>query len=179
MSPIRKLINFVLLLVFLSACAGLGSFSFTEESETITVRGQPSLTSNLPLADLFPTSIPLEVNLEQELAEQDASGARSVHLTELYFELTDESSQPDFDFLDRITLTVEPRDADSDLPARQLAIRNPIPDGQQQFYLDVNDELNLKSYVEAGLRLRTNVSGSPPSSDATFKVFATFRVRVL
>ena len=179
MDTFSKLPSLFLLFALLVGCATLGSFTFTEESEVITIRGERTLPTPMPLADLFPTTIPLEVDLEQELAAQDASGARSIHLTELYFELTDDSRQETFDFLNRITLTVGPQDSSSELPSQELAIRNPIPEGESRFYLDVDDQLNLKPYVEEGLRLQTNVTGSAPSSEARFKVFATFRVRVL
>lgn len=168
---------FFLFLLF--ACGSIGSFHFTEESEEITIQGQTSITNSLPLGDLFPTTIPITVNLEQELAEQDATGARAVYLTELFFELTPESSAENFNFLNEIILTVGPRESSSDLPTRRLASSSPVPEGQSQFFLDIEDDLDLKPYIESGMRLRTNASGSAPSSDAVFKVFATFRVQVL
>ena len=121
----------------------------------------------------------MEVNLEEELAEQDASGARAVYLRELYFELSEESDKRTFDFLDDITIHVASRKDDSELSEAELAWRDPIPEGQVRFDLEVDDELDLKPFAEEGMRLNTRVAGSAPSQDARFKVYATFRVRVI
>lgn len=166
----------VLALAFLlTGCPNLGSFTFTEESPEQTVSGSPLGG----LANLFPASIPLEIDLEQELQEQDASGARSVHLIELYFELTDDTEEENFDFLDNIELEVSSADSNSDLPRRDLAWRNPVPTGENRFEFDIDEEVDLKPYAEEGLRLRTTASGSAPNNDAKFRVVATFRVHVL
>lgn len=162
---------------FLMACPAFGAFTFSEESDEITVES-PALAST-PLTDVFPARIPMEVELEEELAKQDASGASSVTLRELYFEITENSDKQNFDFLDDIVMRVSSRESDSDLPEEDLAWRDPIPRGENQFHLDIDEDLDLKPYAEQGLRLRTNVSGSAPSSDAKFKVFAEFRVDTL
>ena len=121
----------------------------------------------------------MEVDLEEELAEQDASSARSVYLRELYFEMTEDSEKRNFDFLDDITIRVSSRKPGSDLPEVDLAWRDPVPEDQDGFALDIDEDLDLKPYAEEGLRLNTRVSGSSPSREARFKVFASFRVRVL
>ena len=154
----------------LVACSGFGSFSFTEQSNVIIVKG-----NSLPLADLLPTTIPMEVDLEQELERQDASGARAVYLTELYLEMVDESEEPDFDFLDSLTLRVS---SDSHGPDT-IAWKDPVGTGQRRVELDVDDSIDIKPHAEEGLRFRTQASGSSPSKDAQFRVFATFRVDVL
>lgn len=175
----RPLPIFSALLLLTPACADVGSFRFTEESQPITVAGHTDLTNGLPLVDLFPAQIPFEINLEQELEEQDASGARAVYLTELYFELTDESTGENFDFLDELRLSVAPRDSSSSLLTQQIAVSDPVPQSQNRFHLEVQDDVDLKPYVEEGLRLRTNASGSAPADDVVFKVYATFRVQIL
>lgn len=156
------------------ACGDFASFTFTEESDVITIEGSSGL-----LADLMPTRIPLEVDLEQELEEQDASGAESVHLIDMQFEMTDDTDEPDFDFIDEITITVASRDDDSDLPERELAWSDPVPEGEDQFHLEVDDDLDLKPYAEEGLRLRTQANGTSPDEDAKFQVSAEFRVNVM
>ena len=175
---ISKTSPFLVVLVavstFFFACGEFGAFTFSEESDVITVDG-----NNTPLADLLPTRIPLEVDLEQELEEQDASGARSVHLNDLYFEMTGDTDEPNFDFMDDITITVASRDSDSDLPERELAWSDPVPEGEDRFHLDIDEGLDLKPYAEEGLRLRTNASGSAPDDDAKFTVTAEFRVDVM
>ena len=177
-SPIIAMTLVCLLCILCLSCAGVGSFSFSEESEEIFVDASP--LGSTPLGNLFPNArIPMEVNLEEELAEQDASGARAVYLRELYFELSQESEKRTFDFLDDITISVASRQEDSELAEATLAWRDPIPEGQERFYLDLDDELDLKTYAEEGIRLNTQVTGSAPADDARFQVYATFRVRVL
>ena len=151
------------------ACGNFGSFTFTEESDVIVVEGQGNLLTNL-----FPTRIPMDIDLEQELEKQDASGAESVHLIDLYFEMEDDTDEEDFDFMDDITVDV----SSESHPEKQLAWKDPIPTGTDRFELDVDDDLDLKPYAEEGLRLNTSVSGSSPDDDARFKVYAEFRVHV-
>ena len=167
----------LLLMTLVAACAGLGAFSFSEESDEIII--EPSPLSSVGLDSLFPTHIPLHVDLEQELAKQDASGARSVYLRELYFEMTDESEAESFDFIDEITIRISSRDQNSDLPDRDLAWRDPVPGGQTRFHLDIDEDLDLKPYAEEGLRMRTNASGTSPNREVRFKVYTSFRVNVL
>ncbi len=159
------------------ACAGVGSFSFSEESEPITIEASP--LSGTGLDKLDGLRIPLEVDLEQELEEQDASGARAVYLRELYFETTEDTEQDNFDFIDEITITISSRDSDSELPTQALAWQDDIPAGESRLHLEVDDDLDLKPYAEEGLRLRTEASGSSPKEDVVFKVFTEFRVNVI
>ncbi len=163
--------------LIIAACAGFGAFSFNEESEEIVVEASPLATT--PLGDVFPTRIPMEIDLEEELAKQDASGAKSVKLRELYFELTENTEKDSFDFIDDITIRVSSRESGSDLPEAELAWRDPVPRDVDKFVFDIDDELDLKPYAEEGLRLRTSASGSAPSSEVRFKVYANFRVDVL
>ena len=155
----------------LAACAGFGTFVFTEESDEIEVEGDP-ITGGLQ--ELFPVEIPMTVQLEERLEEQNASGARSVHLTEIEFRMEEDSDQEHFGFLSSIDI-----DVDADGQSREiLAWQDDIP-AESSFTLEVNDELDLKPYVEAGMDLFTEVEGSAPARDARFRVYATFEVDVL
>ncbi len=165
------------LFAFLSACAGIGAFSFSEESQPITVEASPLPGSGIDILDGL--RIPMEVDLEQQLKEQEASGARSVTLTELYFETTEETTQDNFDFLDEITIEISSRQSGSDLPRETLAWQLDVPRGESKFHLEVDDDLDLKPYAEEGLRLSTSASGSAPDEDVVFKVYAKFRVNVI
>ncbi len=169
-TSIFSLLIVVLTAGLITACGNFGSFTFTEESQEIEVEGQSS-----PLSNLLPTEIPMQVNLQQELERQDASGAQSVHLIDLYFEMTDNTDEEHFDFMNEITITV---DADGQ-SEEELAWNLDIPEGQNRFHLDTDSDLDLKPYVEEGMSLETDVSGSAPDNDARFKVYAEFRVHVL
>lgn len=151
------------------ACAGIGSFSFTEESDVIVV--ESTLVNGL-----LPTRVPMQIDLEQELQEQDASGAKSVYLTELYFEMTDDTDEDDFSaFLDDIVIEVSSDSHDT----KEIAWSDPVPTSEGRLELNVDDDLDIKPHAEEGLRFRTNANGSAPPEDAKFRVYATFRVRVL
>ena len=162
-------------LALTTGCPNFGSFTFTEVSDVIEVEGQNAIGSGTPLDDLIDTRVPMEVNLQQELEEQDASSAESVHLIDLYFELEDDSDEEDFDFMDEITITVS---SDNHAEA-ELAWKDPIPDGEERFELERDEDLDLKPYAEDGLRLNTDASGSAPEEDARFRVYAEFRVHVM
>lgn len=156
---------------------GIGSFTFTEDSQETTVEGAGMLGGVLPdsAIDVFK----LNINLEQELEKRDAKGAKAVYLTELELRITDteepEGDTDNFDFLDSITIDV----AADDLESRQLATLDPVPEGERSVFLNVDDEIDLKPYIEAGMQLDTNASGSRPADDTSLKVVATIRVKVL
>jgi hypothetical protein len=156
---------------------GLGSFTFTEDSQEVTVQGAGTLGGVLP--DEALSVFKLNINLEQELEERDAKGAKAVYLTDLKMQITDteqpEGDSDNFDFLDAITINVT---ADGQ-QARQLATLDPVPDGQSTISLNVDDDIDLKPYIEAGMNLQTDASGSRPADDTSLKVIATIRVRVL
>ncbi|RDV38861.1 hypothetical protein DV096_08685 [Bradymonadaceae bacterium TMQ3] len=165
-----------LLLLGLTAC-GIVAFTFTEESDVIEIQGRGD--SLLGLGNLFPTRIPLSVNLQQELQAQDADGAQAVYLTDLTFALENDSEEPNFDFIDEVTITIESARSGSDLPSVELARRAPAPEDTARFALEIAEGVNLKPYIEEGMRLSSDASGSAPSATARFRVIAEFRVEVL
>ncbi|RAL21632.1 hypothetical protein DL240_12300 [Lujinxingia litoralis] len=165
----------LLLMLSLTSC-GIAAFSFTQESDVIEIEGQGS--SLLGLGSLFPTTIPLTVNLAQELEAQDATGASAVYLTGVRFELEDDSQAPDFDFIDAVTINIASAQSGSELPEVDLAWRDPAPEGAGSFELEVAEGIDLKPYIEEGMRLNSAASGSAPDDDARFRVFAEFRVEV-
>ena len=176
-SVLIAVVLFVLPFGLLGCGDGLGSFSFTEESGETVVEGEGALGSVLPngALDVFR----LDINLEQELEKRDAKGAKAVYLTDLELQITD-TEQPsgdsdNFDFLDSITIDV----AADGQETRQLAVLDPVPEGQTTVALDVDDTIDLKPYIESGMRLETNASGNRPEDDTSLKVVATIRVQVL
>src|SRR5690606_23267417 len=115
----------LLMVLTLGAC-GIAAFTINEESEVIEIQGQG--TSLLGLGELFPSRIPLTVNLQQELQAQDADGAKAVYLSDLTFALEDDSQESDFDFIDEVTITIESTRSGSNLPRVELAWRAPAPE---------------------------------------------------
>ncbi|MEM1347491.1 MAG: hypothetical protein AAGI01_02975, partial [Myxococcota bacterium] len=67
----------------------------------------------------------------------------------------------------------------STLPRVLLAEIDPVPDGRTTLSFDVDDTLDLKPYVEEGMRLSTQGEASVPEDDVTLKAVLTLRVRVL
>lgn len=163
--------------LLLSACGdGLGSFTFTEDSQEVVVEGS-ALGGVLPESAL--SLITLNVNLDQELEKRDAKQAKAVYLTGLDLQVTDteqpEGDTDNFNFLNSITVYVNAEGQER----QQLATREPVPEGQQSVALEVDDSIDLKPYIEAGMQLETDASGSQPADDTSVKVVATIRVRVL
>ncbi|MBA2662143.1 MAG: hypothetical protein H0U74_07595 [Bradymonadaceae bacterium] len=164
----------------LFAC-GLASFTMNEESKEIIIAGQATGILG-SLADLFPANIPMDFNLEQELKARDAGVAESVYLTELRFAITatrDPDGSDNFNFLDSVDIHLEPTTARSALPARRLAWIDTVADGRRELFLKVDDGIDLRPYIEEGMRLKSTVKGSAPRNDVSMKVFAKLDVHLL
>ncbi|MFW6054034.1 MAG: hypothetical protein ACOC9J_04405 [Persicimonas sp.] len=160
-------------LLFGSGCGDLGSFTFTETSQEVTVQG--SGLSQLPVDNPFGEALRLNIDLDQELEKQDAEGAEAVYLEGLDLRITEDSDGRDFDFLDQLTFYAN---ADG-LDKRQVAIIEDVPSGQSRISLDTDDSVNLKPYIEEGMRLEAEAEGSVPDDDTTLEAIAAIRVKVL
>ena len=166
-----------LLVTLLAGCGdNLGSFTFDEESQEVVVEG-----SNVPV-DLPGNALSvfkLNVNLEHELEKRDAKGAKAVYLEALALKITDTEVGSDdtdnFDFLDNVTIYVN---ADGQ-ERKQLAILDPVPEGQQRVSFDVDSSIDLKPYIQEGMNLETEATGNKPEDNVSFKAVTTIRVDVL
>lgn len=155
----------------LASCAGIGSFSFTEESEETTIQGDQT---GLGLGDAF-GSLDLNIDLEEELEARDASGADEVNLTAMTLHVTEDSDGQTFDFLSSLDVVA---DADG-LSERQIATIDDVPEGRSSIDLDVDETVDLKPYIEEGMTLRTEAEGNIPDEDTTVFAEVTIRVDVL
>lgn len=171
--PLLLAVVSLLGLLFGSACGDLGSFTFTETSQAVTVQG--SGLGQLPVDNPFGEALRLNVNLDQELEKQDADGAKAVYLDGLDLRITEDSDGRDFDFLDQLTFYASAEGMDK----RQVAIIEDVPNGQSRISLDTDDNVNLKPYVEEGMRLEAEAEGSVPDDDTTLEAIATIRVKVI
>ncbi len=156
---------------FASACTIIGTLTFTEKSEEIEIEGD-ALSDQA--GDLFPPDVPIIINLEKHIDEQDAGGARALHLISLEVRMTENTVERDFDFLDTVEVDIAAEDHSREL----LAWRDDIP-ASDSFTMFVDDQLDLKPYVESGVTLLTEVEGIAPAATARFKIVATFEVEVL
>lgn len=160
-----------------------GSFTVTRESGESVVEGQSS-----PLDDVLPTrvipSMRLEFDLQSELEERDAGAAKAVFVESIELVVTDSRKEgpedvDNFDFLDNIEVYIASRKDDTSLEERRIAVRDPVPEGRTSFQLDVESDIDIKPYVEEGVRLTTRGSGELPEDDVSIKAVVTLRIRVL
>lgn len=163
-STMRSLVVLAALLPGLSGC-GLITFDVAREIPEQRVQG--NLVSML-LEGFVDNPIPMNIDLEQETAARDAGPACGARLTSLTFDITASAQGPgdedDFDFVDRVVLFVE---ADG-LSRRELARLDPVPQNATSLSLDPSD-LDLLPYIERGATIVSEVSGTPPADDVTFK----------
>ena len=174
---------FALLLAPLLACADLGDVTFEEESaEAIVMGSGASLLDALPTQGLLPP-LSLQIDLEEELERQDVGPARAVYLDALSLVITDsarpEGDSDDFDFIDAVDVYVESRLENSSLKPRQIAQLASVPQGQTAVDFDVFEEVDLKPYIEEGVRLTTSGTGRVPADDTSLKALVTIRAELL
>lgn len=172
------------LLLTLTACgSSLGSFQITEESNEATVMGGAgSVLDALPVKNLFPP-MQLTINLEDELDQQDAGPAKAVYLEALQMTITD-TAQPqgdtdNFDFVNKINVFVESSKSGSALERKQVATLSDVPKGQTLVSFDTDDSIDLKPYIEQGIKLTTEGTGEVPDDDTSLKAIVTLEVKLL
>lgn len=184
--PLRRALTLIALIAFAlstAACGDeLGSISFTEESGESVVEGSANPLNMLLPAEVFPP-LRLNINLQQELDAQNATGAKAVNLRALKLKITDterpSGDTDDFDFLSKATLYVESTKSGTTLERKQIATIDPVPSGQTEVAFDVDDSVDLKPYIEEGMRLTSSGSGSVPPDNVSLKAEITVRVRLL
>lgn len=170
---------FLVLLAALFGVAGCGeltSFTFAERSDEQIIEGSPDL---LPIGDGGPlVRLPLRINLERQLDERDADGAKALYLEELDLIITetaiDDDDTDNFDFLDTLTIYVNGDGQER----RLLASMDPVPEGEQRLSLEVDDSIDLKPYIEQGLTLEIKATGNQPEDDTSLVAETTIRVQV-
>ncbi len=164
--------------LLLASCGdgGLASFEITETSQEVTVEG--SALGQLPIDNPFGEALKLDINLEQELQKRDASGASGVFLEGLDLEITDtampEGDTDNFNFLDSLEIYANADGLDKKL----VAIIEEVPEDKQRISLETKDGINLKPYVEQGMKLQATARGSAPDDDTSLRAVATIRIEV-
>ena len=175
----------ILIILPLGGCVDgeLGSFTFTEESDEVVIQGRGGgLVQMLPLNNLFPP-MALPINLEAQLEAQDAGPAKAVYLRELTLQITDtaqpEGDTDDFAFVREVRVFVESTRSGTSLTRRQIAeVVDPASDlTRLDFVVDQN--VDLKPYIEEGVRLTTEGRGDAPPDDVSLIAVTTFRVNLL
>ena len=178
-----SLLQFFFAFLLLCGCGdkGFGSFTFTETSQEATVQGG-GLGTLLPVDNLLPP-LRLTIDLEEELESRDASGADGVYLTGLAMEITDtamaDGDVDDFDFIDEVNVFVESTSQGSSLDSIQIATLRDVPSDAMRVEFDVDDSIDLKPYIEEGIRLTTKGSAEVPEDDTSLQALVTLTVDVL
>jgi hypothetical protein len=181
-SKLQRLSLFCVIILsgaLLASCGegGLGSFTFTETSQEVTVEG--SGLNQLPVDNPFGEALNLDIDLDQELNARDATGASGVFLQDLELRITDTEMSGDdtdnFNFLDKLEIHANADGLDKKL----VAIIEDVPQDVQSISLNTEDNVNLKPYVEQGMRLEASAEGNVPDDDTSLEAVATIRVEVL
>ena len=170
-------------LVLCVGCGDFGSFTITEESGEVVIESQNSgLLDVLPTDNLLPPLV-FDIDLQQRLEEQNATGAKGVYLEGLELEITP-SQEPDgdsddFDFIQKVDVYVESSKEGSSLARVKIAWLEDVPADQKEVAFTVDEAVDLKPYVEEGVTLTTEGSGSFPEDDTSFIAVTTLRIDVL
>lgn len=183
-APLQTLLLTVILL--LSACGGtggLGSFTITEESQESVVEGRSGgILGMLPLNNFFPP-LQLDFDLQAELESRDAGPAKAIYLERLRI-VTTPTEQPagdtdNFDFVDEVTVFVESNRSNSTLKKVQLAEIKMVPQSATTMEFKVDSSVNLKPYVEEGIRLTTQGKGDQPPDNVSLKAILDLNIDLL
>jgi hypothetical protein len=176
----------LVLLTSLTACGGtggLGSFTITEESqESVVQGGGGGLLGMLPFNNFFPP-LQLQIDLQSELDARDAGPAKAIYLDRLRV-VTTPTEQPqgdtdNFDFVDEITVFVESTRSSTALQKVQIAQIKMVPAGATTMEFSVDRSVNLKPYVEEGIRLITQGKGKQPPDNVSIKAILDLNIDLL
>lgn len=130
----------------------------------------------------FALPIPFEVDLEEEVASRNTGPVQHVYMRRLYIEITETAmpsgDEDDFDFVDWIEVYVESTDPSTTLPTVLIGSAVDIPSGATRIDFDI-EEVDLKQYIEEGVRVVTTASGSAPPDDVSFDGGMRLHVEVL
>ena len=155
----------------------LVTFTFEEKSQEQVVEGR-----TLPNPDIIQLPydpFTFDIDLEKQLEKRDTGPAKKVFLKGLKFKVTDTKMQggdsDDFDFLESITFRADAEGKKE----KKVAWKNEVPDGKQSFKLQVDDSVNLKPYVEKGMKLKTEASGKKPEDDTSMRAIIPLQVKAL
>lgn len=170
----------------LAACGGtggLGSFNITEESQESIVEGRGGgILDMLPFDNFFPP-LQLDFDLQSELNARDAGPAQAIYLERLRV-VTTPTEQPagdtdNFDFVEEVTVFVESNKSSSTLQKVKIAEIKMVPQSTTTMEFKVDSSVNLKPYVEEGIRLTTQGKGEQPQDNVSLKAILDLNIDLL
>jgi hypothetical protein len=161
------------------ACAGCGIADFDLDQPIPEQHVQGSGIPG-PLAALFP--IPIQLDLSARIKEQTTGPIDSVTLSSLTLSIsaTDRPSgdTDDWGFVDEIRVFVKSSKSGSSLPRTEIA-HIVAPGAVQKLVFEIEDDVDLKPYVEEGSVVESEGKGTIPSDDVSYDGLAVFTVHPL
>ena len=175
------LLSVVLCAPLIAAC-GDDFGSFVVERDLPEQRIEGSLIGGL-VGDFFEVPIPINIDLESEIAAQNAGPARSAELERITLEVTatgvGTGDEDDFAFVDRVEIYVASTDADTTLGRVLVASVSDVVEGTTTLDFDVSYDVDLLPYIEEGAQFTSESEGQQPSDDVTFEGAFAVRIHVL
>ncbi len=165
-----------LMILTLSGC-GITDFDIDQPISEQTIQGS-SIPG--PLAALFP--IPLSLDLTAKIKERETGPIDKITLSTLSLTIT-ATNKPagdtdDWSFVDEIDIFVESTKSGTTLPKIQIATAS-SPGAVQTIKFTVDEEMNIKPYVDEGSKVESSSSGRLPADDVSFDGDSTFTVHPL
>jgi hypothetical protein len=158
------------LLAASAAClVGCGIFSFDVEGEIgeQSVQGDP-LGALLDAFALDP--IPVQIDVNAALDAQNVSVIQGIFLKNITLNISATNNQngdDNFDFIDKIEMFASSEN-NPKLPRVLVAQVVHEDDGSASLVIPGDENVNLKDYIEAGMTIETEVTGSAPPTDTSF-----------
>lgn len=160
------------LLPALGGCRGALAFDIARDIPEQTVAGDPVAHAAGTLVPDRAVINPFQLNIDlaAEAAAMGTPVAR-VHLSALTLTITSTAQpagdQDCWDFVENITIRAESTQAGSSLAPVTIATGT-RPGCVQTFALTPASNVDLKPYIEQGIRITTSASGVPPADDVSF-----------
>lgn len=151
----------------LTGC-GIADFDIDQAVPSQTIQGSGVPT---PIAAVFP--LPLSLDIGSKIKSRETGPIDSVTLKRL--ELTITSTTGDWGFVDHIDVYVESTKDGSTLPKVLIASVDNPPATQGLSFV-VEDDVNLKDYVDEGAKVDSSGTGTQPTADVTFNGTSTFTI---
>jgi hypothetical protein len=166
----------LLVLLLVTGC-GIADFDVTQDVPEQRVPGSP-----LPaiLGQFF--DVPVEIQIQEQIAARETGPVDSVRLTSLVLDITataeGSDDMDDFAFVERVDIFVESSRSGSSLP-RVLVASVIDPGLTRRLDFEPVPDLNLLPYVNEGARMTADGQGSAPEDDVTYAGRSVFRVNPL
>jgi hypothetical protein len=163
-------------------CGALAGCGITDFDITQPVPEQGVAGSGLPDLPITLFEIPLDLDLSAQIEKQTTGPIDSVTLSSLELRIT-ATSRPggdvdDWAFVDEIHVFVKSSADDTTLPRVEIASAI-APGAVTTMAFDVDDEVNLKPYVDEGSVVESEARGNVPNDDVSYDGEGVFTVSPL